>query len=314
MTKFLYLLFFPGLFFAQTPHDEIDMLFRNKDFLEAERLIKQCLKTDSNNLKLTELLGDALGSQKKWDAAMIPYKKLVETKPNKANYHYKYAGVLGMKALDNKFKAITYLTDVKNHFVKATELDSTHIEARRALVELWMQLPAVLGGSKVKALFYADQLETLSKVDGYLAKGYVYAYEKQFKSAETYYMLALDESPTLACYQAIISFYENTKEVSKLIKYLEAAHQLYQNNDFQYQLGRVAAEYHIELHKGETCLLRYIENHTPNNTTPKAWAYYYLAIIQQHKNNSKVALRYIDLALLEAPEVDTFVKLKKEVL
>ena len=77
--------------------------------------------------------------------------------------------------------------DVKDAFLKAAELDPNHIDTRWALVELYIQLPGIIGGSKSKSFKYANELEALSKVDGYLAKGYIYEYDNEPENAEKYY-------------------------------------------------------------------------------------------------------------------------------
>ncbi len=69
--------------------------------------------------------------------------------------------------------------DIEDSFKKAAELDPNHINVRWALVEYYMKLPAIFGGSKNMALKYAYQLEQLSKVDGYLAKGYIFEYDEE---------------------------------------------------------------------------------------------------------------------------------------
>ena len=53
------------------------------------------------------------------------------------------------------------LDDIKKHFHIAVDLDKTFVEARLALVHLYMELPKVLGGSKDKALYYAKEVAEL---------------------------------------------------------------------------------------------------------------------------------------------------------
>ncbi len=83
-----------------------------------------------------------------------------------------------MKAFTvSKLSALTMIGDIKGAFLKAAKLDPKHIDTRWALVEFYVQLPGILGGSIKKSLKYADQLQQLSVVDGYLAKGYIYEYD-----------------------------------------------------------------------------------------------------------------------------------------
>ncbi len=312
-----YLLLFillPFLSFSQEALDEIPILFKKKAFKKAETIIVEYLKTSPNNAEAIELLGDTYGHQKQWDKAITSYKTLVEKDAKSANYHYKYGGALGMKALENKLKAIGLIGDIKASFTKAAALDKNHIPARWALVELYMQLPGIFGGSKNKSLKYAQELEDLSKVDGYLAKGYVYEYDDEPELAEKYYKMAINEGGSLTCFGKLTALYEKEDQPQKAIANIEAAQKKHQRNALHYQIGKVAAEYNIELQKGTQCLLTYIENYSAEDGVPKAWAHYRLAQIFMHQKNKDDALKYINLAITELPKIKPFKTQKEKIL
>ncbi|TBN01349.1 tetratricopeptide repeat protein [Hyunsoonleella flava] len=314
MKRLLLLLLCPVLCFSQQSLEEVDALFAQKKYKKAETVVQTFLEDHPENLKALELLGDAYGHQEKWEEAIDTYKKLVNAKPQVANYHYKYGGVLGMKALQNKFKAISFIGDIKSSFTKATELDKNHIEARWALVELYMQLPGIFGGSKSKSLKYAEELEALSKVDGYLAKGYVYEYDDEPELAEKYYKMAIQEGGSLTCFNKLTRFYENKNQPEKAIRTIESAHKKHQRNALHYQIGKVAAEYNIELDKGEKCLQTYLANYSAKDGVPKAWAHYRLAQIHTYKNNKTQALAHIEIAIAELPKIKPFKAQKEKIL
>lgn len=297
MKKLLIFLLFPTLGFSQSLTIEANALFKKKQFKKAEAVIKEHMLSMPDDVVAIELLGDAYGHQKRWDDAIDEYKKLVEAHPNNANYHYKYGGSLGMKALQNKLKAIGLIGDIKKSFTKAAELDPEHIDARWALVELYIQLPGIIGGSKKKSLKYAQQLEELSKVDGYLAKGYVYEYDNEPELAEKYYKLALDVGGSMTCFNKLSNFYENQDQPNKAIATIEKAYDKHNRNALHYQIGKVCADYNIQLDKGERCLMAYIKNYSAKDGVPIEWAYFRLAQIQKNKLNKDEALKWIDEAL-----------------
>lgn len=298
MKKFLFLMLFPIFGFSQSIVIEINQLFQQKQFVKAEQKAWEYAKQNPNNLKAIELLGDAYGHQKKWDDAIKQYKTLVQANGDNANYHYKYGGTLGMKALEvSKFKALGIIGDVKEAFLKAAELDSEHIDVRWALVELYMQLPGIIGGSKKKSLKYADELEQLSKVDGYLAKGYIHEYDKEPKLAETYYKKAIKVGGSLTCYEKLTNLYKTENKPAKAIATIEEAYEKHNKNHLHYQIGKVSADYNIELDKGERCLKMYIKNHSAKDGVPIEWAYFRLAQIHKNRHNKAEALKWIDKAL-----------------
>jgi len=315
MIRFLLLYLFPVCLFAQGTLNEIPQLFKDKQFNLAAQIATNYLNTNPNNLQAIEYLGDAFGYQKNWDKAIYHYKKLVNKQPNTANYHYKYGGALGMKALSiSKIRALPLLSDLKEAFLTAANLDPQHLPVRWALVELYMQLPGIIGGSKSKSLKYANQIEALSTAEGYLAKGYIYEYDNQPKKAEQYYKKAITISNTFICHNKLTTFYENQKDPTKAIASLEQTQKIDQRNALHYQIGKVAAQYNLQLQKGERCLKNYIANYTPADGVPKAWAYYRLAQIYTHNQNKISALQYINLALKALPNKKPFKQQKETIL
>jgi tetratricopeptide (TPR) repeat protein len=315
MKKLVLFLLLPVWSFSQTSYQDLELLLEQKNYVKAEQLATPFVAKNPTDLKAIELLGDAYGYQEKWDDAILQYQKLVDLKPKVANYHYKYGGALGMKALSvNKLLAVTYLGDLKEAFLTASILDENHIETRWALVELYMQLPAIVGGSKSTSLKYANQLEQLSKVDGYLAKGYIYEYDDEPELAETYYKKAIEVGGSLTCYTKLSDFYENQNQPEKAISNIEKAQEKLQRNALHYQLGKVSAEYNIQIEKGEACLKNYIKNYSPEDGVPIAWANYRLAQIYRYKDNKKEALKYINLAIKELPQIKVFQEEREDIL
>mgnify|MGYP000046898559 FL=1 len=306
------LVFFPLFLIGQTSLTEAQKLIESKQFYKAEKVLILFVNNNPDNIQATELLGDAFGYQKKWDDAITQYKLLVEAKPTEANFHYKYGGALGMKALNvSKIRAIGIIGDVKEAFLKAAQLDPNHVDTRWALVELYMQLPGIIGGSKSKSFKYANELEKLSKVDGYLAKGYIYEYDKEPELAEKFYKLAIKEGGSITCYDKLTKFYEKEGKSIKAISNLEAAHVKHKRNAMHYQIGKVCADYNVQLEKGEFCLKVYIDNYSSQDGVPKAWAYYRLAQIYKHKKDKDEALIWIDKAITDLPEIDVFKEFKE---
>ena len=302
----LFMLVFSSAF-SQTNVEKAKQLLADKSFYKAEEILEQEIKSQPNNLEVVELLGDAYGHQEKWDDAIVFYKQLKDQKPKEANYHYKFGGAMGMKALQvNKFTALGLIGDVKDAFLKAAELDPKHIDTRWALVELYMQLPGIVGGSKSKSFKYAEELQKLSKVDGYLAKGYIYEYDNEPELAEKYYLLAIKEGGSLTCFDKLTHLYEAQKQPEKAVANLEEASKNHHRNALHYQIGKVCAEYNVQIDKGEKYLLIYLENYTAKDGVPKAWANYRLAQIYKYKKDKVKALKFIDLAITELPKIDVF--------
>ena len=203
-------LLFPLLIFSQSDFDRGEKLFREEKFEQAQVLLEHVLVTQPSNLKAIEYLGDVAGRNKSWDKALGYYKKLKQLKPTEANYYYKYGGVLGMKAKESsKFQALGMIGEIKESFEKAITLNPKHIEARWALVMIYIQLPGIVGGSETKAVKYSNELLKLSPVDGYLSKGQIEEYFKRYSLAEQQYKNAIAAGSTKVGGQMLANLYKN---------------------------------------------------------------------------------------------------------
>ncbi|MFD2551829.1 tetratricopeptide repeat protein [Bizionia sediminis] len=315
MKKICFCLFLPLITWAQNTTEQVTLLLEKKDYKAANELIVPYVKNNPDNLKALELLGDTYSFQTNWDAAIEAYKKLTILDNTQANFFYKYGGAMGMKALDaNKVNALLLIDDIKEAFLKAAELDPKHIDVRWALVELYIQLPGILGGSVKKALVYASELENISKVDGYLAKGTIYESDKNFNLAESYYKKAVAIGGSITCYDALSEFYDKQKQPEKAIETIEISNKKHPRNAVNYQIGKVAATYNIQLEKGINCLKKYLANYSVTDGVPKAWAYYRLAQIYKHQKQKQEALKYINMAVAALPDIAEFKKERQLVL
>lgn len=290
-------------------------LFESQQYDQARSIFEKHLSDHPNDMKALEYLGDISGYAKDWDTAIAYYKKLVEIAPNNADYHYKYGGVLGMKALDiSKVRALGYIGDIKDEFLKAIVLDPSHIEARWALVEFYIQLPGIIGGSEKKAIRYADELATISPVDGYLAKGYIAEYSDRPKDAEYNYKQAVEVGGSINCYTKLYEHYEKNDAPDKALTVIDKAQGVHKdNNRLHYQFGKIAGQYGIGLDQGIACLNRYIKHHTAADGVPKDWAYMRLAQIYRHKGEKEKALVWIEKALVDRPDFKEALQEKKHI-
>jgi tetratricopeptide (TPR) repeat protein len=195
---------------AETDFEKAEKLYKQDKWEQAKILFENYLKSNPNNYKTIEYLGDIAGHQKKWDEAIKQYEILKKQFPKTANYWYKFGGALGMKAKSaNKFKALVMIDDIENSFLTAAKLDAKHIDARWALVMLYIELPGIIGGSEKKAQKYSDELMDLSKVDGYLSKGYIDEYFSRYKKAEANYIKAHEIGNSNTTFQKLYNLYLN---------------------------------------------------------------------------------------------------------
>jgi tetratricopeptide (TPR) repeat protein len=218
-------LLIPFVGFAQTDCAPGDAYFKKAQYQQAESAYLECLKSTPDNASVLEALGDVKCAEKKWKSGLVYFEKLRNRFPKNAEYHYKYGGAMGMVAKEsNKFKALGMIGDVRESFEKAIALNPKHINARWALIELYLQLPGIIGGSESKAKRYADELQKLSPVDGYLAHGRIAEYFSRKPEAEKQYKKAVDIGGSKTTYQKLADFYTKTGQPEMAKKVMAEYH------------------------------------------------------------------------------------------
>ncbi|RMA57114.1 tetratricopeptide repeat protein [Ulvibacter antarcticus] len=301
--------------FAQGDYQQAKVYFENEDFSKAKPIFQKYAKEHPNHLKTIEYLGDIAGYTKDWDTAISYYETLLKADDRSANYHFKYGGALGMKALSiSRIRAITYIGDIREAFETAAELDPKHIETRWALVEYYIQLPGIIGGSEKKAEKYANELGKISAVDGYLANGYIAEYSERPKDAEAFYKKAIAVGGSPHTYEKLANLYENNNRPKEAIETSEKSLRLHKRNQLNYQIGKIAAQYKLDAELGIKCLQEYIENYTLKDGVPKDWAYYRMAQIYKNEGKKHTALLWVEKALQDRPDFKEALQEKAAIL
>ncbi len=225
---------------SQNQFAEAKEAYNNADFTKAKTILLSLPQKDRDKVESRELLGQTYARLEQWQKAAETNKVLVEQFPNNAEYHFRYGGALGLYAKSvNRFKALTLLGDVKLHLKKATKLDSKHIESRWALVQLYMELPGIIGGSKSTAYKYAIQLEKISPVDAALAKGYIESYDGNFNQAEKFYLKAVAIGKSKTCFEKLIALYRDFNKIKQQISTAIKAYQVTNHLNFIFQLNSI---------------------------------------------------------------------------
>lgn len=210
MKYLYYIIFFPILVSSQINIESAEKYIKEQQYAKANSVLESLLKQNPNDLRSIEYLGDIQCYLKKWEKAVPYYKKLTELNPKNAQYFYKYGGALGMYAKEsNKFKALFMMDEVKASFEKTISLNPIHIEAHWALIEVYIQLPAMVGGSQFKAIQYSDELLKISPIDGYLSKGHIFEFYKKYDRAEQQYLKAIALGNSKTSYKKLADLYKN---------------------------------------------------------------------------------------------------------
>lgn len=242
-TKFCYLLlclFVYNVILSQDTCKEGLTFYEEEKYTNAISSLNECLRTNPNNEEANYKLGRSYASLEDWEKAAKVYEKLVSNYPENADYNFLYGGSLGLYAKElSPFKSVNYLSDIKFYLKKAIKLDPKHIEARWALVQIYMELPFIVGGSKSTAEDYANQLAKISPVDGYLAFGFIEAYEENWSDAEVEYKKAAEIGQSETTFKKLVEVQLKQGKINEAKKTLLEAYQVTGLSFFKQELDKL---------------------------------------------------------------------------
>lgn len=207
---------------AQNNFSKAQDLYDVGDYEPAREILEPLRQQREKDTAVRSLLGSVYAKLELWEKAADEVEVLVDKYPDNAEYNFRYGGALGMVAKQaNKFTALMMLDDVKFHLKKATRLDEQHINSRWALVQLYVELPSMIGGTKANAMQYADELADISPVDGALARGFVERSEENYREAEKYLKQAVAIGRSVTTYTKLTELYLKIDQSEKAFATLQ---------------------------------------------------------------------------------------------
>ena len=246
-------------------------------FLVPVLLISQNSKIDSlvtllelknKDEKLLILIGESYAAQKKWDSAIFYYKKLVDIKPNNANYLYRLGGSQAANSESaSTLKALSLINSAKVNLIKSSNIDKSDIYSRWALVQILLELPNFFGGDDELAFKFSEEIYKISKFHGLISKSYIYNFLNEFDKAE------------------------QTERI--IIDLLNTNKRFFDYNHFNFLIAKfLSKDSHADYSLSNSYLNIYIDNHSHIDRVSKAEAYYYLAF-NNFKLNDDNSSRYL---------------------
>ncbi|MFC6861583.1 tetratricopeptide repeat protein [Zunongwangia atlantica] len=270
---------------GQQNFKKVEALLDSYELVKAQRILEE-------NYKKSELgqlyLGDINSHFKKWDKAIAYYEDLVNLKPNSALYNFKLGGALGMKAMEiSKFQAAFLIPDIKEHLEKAVTIDPGHIESRRALAQLYLELPSVLGGGLDKSLIHAKKLEELSKLDYRIAMAFVFSYKEK------------DDV--------------SGKIIKQAIKESKESPQLIIRNYLYFELAQEAVRFQVATSEVDDLMQKFLEGFNYLDLKTPAEAYLKLAQLSEKRGNKPEAEKYISKSLEFDAKAEIALELQEDI-
>ncbi|MDG1722553.1 MAG: hypothetical protein P8H91_00440 [Flavobacteriaceae bacterium] len=196
---------------------------------------------------------------------------LAEEDPDNYDYQFMLGGIAGILASEvSQVKSLPYVRTMKTAFEQAARIAPDSLTIQLVLLELYTELPWVLGGSNKKANRVLSAVQALSTIEGFLAAGYYYRITKKNKEALVAYLNAINEVDPCS-----------TPEVS---------------NDAYYVMGVLSFYLQKDITKALCFFEHYVTHFNGGDRYPKSFARHYIdkltSVIHENEEMEENLLAY----------------------
>lgn len=168
-------------------NEEIAAKLKARDTQAVDKLARERLAKDPQDEAAYNFLAAAALSsdQPMRDAAIPVTEACIQKLPKSAICHHRLGQLYGVTAMSGGMMTILkYAPRIKDHFLRAVELDPANFDARRDLIQYYLQAPGIAGGSVASARENAESHAKVNPLQGKLLSMDVHLYKKEFDQAQ----------------------------------------------------------------------------------------------------------------------------------
>ena len=253
----------PNELFPQTPLNQEQQMVLDK-------LSNRSVSTLSETETFT--LANIYLQDRRYSDALSFYDELCDRNPNRFAYQFGRGASAGfLLSGAPSFRSLRYFVQFRSSFEAAVRLQPNSLVVRRALLNIYLGLPRLLGGSQTKAEQQYKAIQSINPLEGALA-GAIYAMNNKDQSAFAQQaQMAYNDSK----YQIVV-------------------------NDSRYELAMITSYFFGDSERAIQLLDDFLANAKPGDQYPPVFALYRLAEL----NNDNLQL--LNLMKEEVAELDTF--------
>ncbi len=176
---------------GQTKFENGLSLYHDGKTNQAKSLLLEVVKEDPRRAEAYYYLGMmTIGTD--YEQAIDYLQKAIDLADTSARYHLMLGNAYGRKAQKaGIFGKLGAASNCKEQYLAAISLDPKYTDARRSVIEFYLQAPGIVGGSAEKAMAEADTIKMFDPYAGSLAEARVHEYRKEEPQAEQCYRKAI---------------------------------------------------------------------------------------------------------------------------
>ncbi|MEM7280765.1 MAG: tetratricopeptide repeat protein [Pseudomonadota bacterium] len=279
--------------------------FEQGAYTQAKEKLEVNLKRSPEDVDALLLLGKTNYRLNELDDAVDNFQDAIAIDSKIPEAHY-WIGVANGRLAGNAsiFTAGGYAKKSLKAFETAIELEPTHIEAHRGLMEYYLNAPRIFGGSAEKAMEAANRLKKLDPLEGKLAIASVYDDDDKDELAIEAYKKIIREHPSDPRAYMSLGFRTQAQgEYEEAHSYFSQASQTPTTQVTQtsrsmalYQIGKTAMLSKTNIQQGIDAYIEYLELPLYGDNPVKAWAHYRLGNLYEMSGNAEKAKEHLTLA------------------
>lgn len=199
--------------------------FNDGQFRQASALLESALRKSAPSAESELLLSRCYYELGQWNQAVEAGEAAVKLDPSSAEAHLWLGRAYGRKA--DKEHSFSLAIKTRHEFEKAVALAPNSVDARRDLMQFYLQAPWIVGGGKDKARKQAQAIAKINPVEGALAQARLDENAGDVSKAGADYARALALKPALpGPYFEAAEFYIAHKDLSGLNRAIAGAEKL----------------------------------------------------------------------------------------
>ena len=275
---------------AQTTADGV-ALFEARRYAEARGALEAAAKANGKDARAAYYLGrialvdgDA-GKAEHW------LERAVKLDGGKAEYHHWLGRAYSREALRaGKLRQMKLAGRIRDEFSTAVSLDPDNVEARFDLLQYYIVVPGIMGGSEEKAREQAAEIARRNRFRGHLATGAIAERKKDNAGAEREYTAAVAAYPdSLQGSYTLGTYYARRGDWERAFAVCERLIAERKDPVGKYYFGRIASMSGQRLDRGAELLGEYLQRR-PDDTDPSlASAHYRLGLIYEKQGKRDLA-------------------------
>lgn len=255
---FLFFVCTSSAFAISTPEVKLLVEARDKKALSSADALT---RAEPKNAEAWILLSRARLQASQAESAITAAEKAAKLSPNNSQAYFwlgnSYGSRIGQVGM---FSQMSMAPKLRDAFEKTVALDPDNLDAREALVQFYLQAPAVIGGGKDKANAQVNEISRRDAARGHLARAQVFISEKNNAAAIKSYEAAYAAKPSDKNIRMALGIgYQMTERWNQAFKHFRAwTAQDDKAGPAWYQIGRTSALSGLQLEEGIAALQKYL--------------------------------------------------------